>query len=484
MKADVEDNLIEVHDRNSVAIESEINDFLVTDEGQKIKEDIDLLKSMGFNKKMINKVYILLRPENIERAIDYMTEIDGVYQHDFIAGSNPKEQNLCFICKKPKRNHLDFIPEDLLNNAQNNIPNNDPFIDNLSEEDIIQENNNKNKDDDAVCDICYDDLTEEDKKLNAIPCGHLYCFHCWFNYFKTLILEAKVENIKCMDHECKEIITEEFILQHIYEDENLIGKYHKFKKRAEILKDKNKRICPNPDCDSYLQKSKSSKYVKCENGHQYCFECLKPPHGKRKCEINLEKQFMKWTKGKRVKQCPKCKMYTEKNAGCNHMTCVSCKYQWCWLCEGGYKYDHYSSGKCKGQQFTRADNLKEIEKIRNAFGIHKIFKCVYEPVNGPFDIDEYLWVKYLLMLGFLIFGYGAVFGFGVFFYLEKNLKIEKESNETIFIVMTVLIGLTLLVVYQITFSCIMAPFILIAFIYHRFFDRILVFFGIGENDRM
>ncbi len=59
MKADVEDNLIEVHDRNSVAIESEINDFLVTDEGQKIKEDIDLLKSMGFNKKMINKVYIL-----------------------------------------------------------------------------------------------------------------------------------------------------------------------------------------------------------------------------------------------------------------------------------------------------------------------------------------------------------------------------------------------------------------------------------------
>ena len=112
MKADVEDNLIEVQDRSSVAIESEINDFLVTEEGQKIKEDIDLLKSMGFNKKMINKVYILLRPENIERAIDYMTEIDGVYQHDFIAGSNPKEQNLCFICKKPKRNHLDFIPED------------------------------------------------------------------------------------------------------------------------------------------------------------------------------------------------------------------------------------------------------------------------------------------------------------------------------------------------------------------------------------
>jgi len=63
---------------------------------------------------MINKVYILLRPENIERAIDYMTEIDGVYQHDFVPSSNPNERTLCFICKKPKRNHLNFIPDDSL----------------------------------------------------------------------------------------------------------------------------------------------------------------------------------------------------------------------------------------------------------------------------------------------------------------------------------------------------------------------------------
>ena len=40
-----------------------------------------------------------------------MTEIDGIYQHDFIASSNPKENLLCFISKKPKQNHLDYIPE-------------------------------------------------------------------------------------------------------------------------------------------------------------------------------------------------------------------------------------------------------------------------------------------------------------------------------------------------------------------------------------
>ena len=36
-------------------------------------------------------------------------------------------------------------------------------------------------------------------------------------------------------------------------------KYKKFKKRAEIIKDKNKKLCPKPDCDSFLQKSNKSK---------------------------------------------------------------------------------------------------------------------------------------------------------------------------------------------------------------------------------
>ena len=79
-------------------------------------------------------------------------------------------------------------------------------------------------------------------------------------------------------------------------------------------------------------------------------------------------------KGKRVKRCPRYKIYTEKNEGCNHMTCVNCRYQWCWLCEGEYKYNHYEKGECRGLQFFKGDKL---ECCRNSFGLHKIFKCVY-----------------------------------------------------------------------------------------------------------
>jgi len=43
------------------------------------------------------------------------------------------------------------------------------------------------------------------------------------------------------------------------------------------------------------------------------------------------------------------------------MTCTKCKYQWCWLCNGKYTYEHYLEGKCKGYQFFRPQDKNEIQ---------------------------------------------------------------------------------------------------------------------------
>ena len=43
------------------------------------------------------------------------------------------------------------------------------------------------------------------------------------------------------------------------------------------------------------------------------------------------------------------------------MTCTKCKYQWCWLCNGKYTYEHYLEGKCKGYQFFRPKDENEIQ---------------------------------------------------------------------------------------------------------------------------
>ena len=102
-------------ERDTEFIENQMSAFMATEEGQKIKDDIQLLKDMGYDNKMINKVYILLQPKTLERAIDYMTEINGIYQHNFFENHSNKDKGLCFICKKIKNYHLDYLPEELLN---------------------------------------------------------------------------------------------------------------------------------------------------------------------------------------------------------------------------------------------------------------------------------------------------------------------------------------------------------------------------------
>ena len=54
----------------------EINDFISSEESDIIKADIELLKEMGYDQKLINKVYIIISPPNIETAIDLMTPIN------------------------------------------------------------------------------------------------------------------------------------------------------------------------------------------------------------------------------------------------------------------------------------------------------------------------------------------------------------------------------------------------------------------------
>ena len=482
MYSEMNDNLIEEkNNRDSIIIEQDIKNYMTTEEGEKIKADIELLKDMGYENKMINKVYILLQPQNIERAIDYMTEINGVFQHDFFENHNPKkDKSLCFICNKPKKYHLDYIPENLLiqnNNFQNdfmeNNNNNDSF--NFSDDVSLKKENKDLLSNDCV--VCFEEIEEEEKKYNALPCGHVCCTQCWLNYLKTLITEAKVEKIKCVEHDCKEIISEEFILKHIDNDEQLLNKYKKFKKRAEIINDKNKRQCPKPDCESFLEKSKKTNYVKCENGHEFCFECLKKPHGNKKCDEIMEKEFLKWKKKRRVKRCPKCNIYTEKNEGCNHMTCVSCKYQWCWLCEGEYTYDHYKSGKCEGFQFVRADNIKEARGRECCISLHTIFPCFYKKVH-PLDL-EYLWIRYICIFVFWLFGYFIFVGVSMAMYSDQKVKLN-EHFEIAYYVIGVLIALCLFTCFQILFFCLITPFILIAIICPYFFDNILMFLNIGE----
>ena len=128
------------------------------------------------------------------------------------------------------------------------------------------------------------------------------------------------------------------------------------------------------NCDSFLElKDPQNKYVTCQNNHTFCFLCLQKPHGKLVCDQKLDNSMIEFAKNNFVKKCPNCNIVTEKSSGCNHMTCTKCKFQWCWLCNGKYTLEHYLEGKCKGYQFFRPKDEKEIQlafegkiKLRNS----------------------------------------------------------------------------------------------------------------------
>lgn len=110
-------------------------------------------------------------------------------------------------------------------------------------------------------------------------------------------------------------------------------------------------------------------FFQCSAGHKFCGRCKTAGwHKKGKCNdvliflLNFQyiKSVLKQIKKDKLndainfKQCPNCEIIIEKDEGCNHMTCVSCNHQFCWLCMEKYTNDHfaiYNVRGCPGMRF-------------------------------------------------------------------------------------------------------------------------------------
>lgn len=223
-------------------------------------------------------------------------------------------------------------------------------LDKKDDDNFIQISNN--------CLICEEKLSNEELLYNFIGCTHGFCNSCFLEYFKEKINNNKVIDIKCPQDGCETIIKYEFIENFLtIKEKSLLDKYKKFKNRYILLANSDIQLCPFPDCESYAKKNTDTKNVTCLNGHQFCLKCLKSCHNDNNCQIENDKNFQDWKKDKKVKQCPRCKYYIEKIDGCNHITCVNCNYEWCWLCKNECKPGHYGIGqRCEGLIFSENPN--------------------------------------------------------------------------------------------------------------------------------
>ena len=141
--------------------------------------------------------------------------------------------NCCFICGEEPKNHHDHVENrsnSLLNRIINRKSNSNVK---QSELNTVQKNDKEQsviKENLASCLICYDDISDEEMQFACLQCRHTFCHSCWFEYLNEKIGNAKVSTLTCMQHGCKERLTDDFILHHIKDYSLLINKFTRLKK--------------------------------------------------------------------------------------------------------------------------------------------------------------------------------------------------------------------------------------------------------------
>ena len=396
MSNDIKENLLE-NDKGKGELELELKGNIVLDEkkeGNKDKpndtpnDDKASLESMGFSRDLIDKIYSVMHPESLDEALDYLNKNDkDKFTHSYIPNNI---SNVCSICGYKRSDHdLGGIDDDIIDNPPHLEVKKEEKIEEKKEEvDLIEPKNflddgeedidiknmlekyrnkfknnyynfdfGRNSNVSRTCGVCEDTIESADMNRIRLPCKHTFCIDCWKEYLKEKINNANVYKLACMQKECNFILEEKFIKSILDKDTVLLEKYDKFLTRKKLM-DSNKKIklCPFPDCDGYAEKKKFSKYVKCNMGHEFCFECLAAPHGSKACSKIIDAGFEEWKQHTMVKRCPNCKFWTEKNEGCNHMTCSQCNFQWCWVCQKECVAGHYEFGPCKGLHFEKVAN--------------------------------------------------------------------------------------------------------------------------------
>ena len=65
------------------------------------------------------------------------------------------------------------------------------------------------------CQIC-NELFIVNSSNTLSKCGHSFCSSCWFDALSVKINENKLPSIKCLDYNCQEKLSDQFILNNLF----------------------------------------------------------------------------------------------------------------------------------------------------------------------------------------------------------------------------------------------------------------------------
>eukprot|EP01063_Lacrimia_lanifica_P025824 TRINITY_DN3382_c0_g1_i2.p2 TRINITY_DN3382_c0_g1~~TRINITY_DN3382_c0_g1_i2.p2 ORF type:complete len:257 (+),score=83.63 TRINITY_DN3382_c0_g1_i2:1001-1771(+) len=170
--------------------------------------------------------------------------------------------------------------------------------------------------------------------------------------------------------------------------------------------------------------------VTCRCRHSFCFMCLHEAHTPAQCHmvrqwLNKEqedKNTGNWILAN-TKPCPGCGTPIEKNEGCNNITCRSCGFSFCWVCEKEWSQHGTSWYQCNFYdanaeeedlkrdtarqdlaryihyytRYANHDNSKYLEQ-RILTQTEAVMAEMQESSEGNLDTVEYLWEAALQLI--------------------------------------------------------------------------------------
>lgn len=227
----------------------------------------------------------------------------------------------------------------------------------------------------VFCSICRESVARDDcyAFTGGGGCSHLFCRECLCGY-----LVHSIENGMAFAP-CPEFVSEEGCdavaaeddVRLLIGDAKVLAKFDRFKKMAERP---DWRDCPQ--CASMQLPTRNlfgrirPTMVCSECKMHFCFFHA-GAHPNETCAdftrrtAREEVVSSSWIKAN-TKDCPKCSFPTEKNRGCNHLTCAKCRTDWCWRCredisfkttgkDVDWHYDPRNVRGCPGSQFTNGN---------------------------------------------------------------------------------------------------------------------------------
>ena len=216
------------------------------------------------------------------------------------------------------------------------------------------------------------------------------CSKCWENHIKSQFEVDDPSRVHCSF--CSQQL--DFLTVWMIAEKKSFLQYWKYVSQQLVQACNSVSICPNCGVPHFKQ-DPPVPYV-CTCCTAQCSNCCNEYHAPASCKnVNDWKSLgdSEGASAKRIralaKPCRFCGVLTERNDGCNHMTCQRCKGQWCWLCRGDWSTHSAKTGGLYRCTFYENSEAKKMdEKAKEEIAETKVFEeelKKYTPINEKIE---------------------------------------------------------------------------------------------------